>query len=125
MIIGLGNDLQSIDAIQRLVDSKPSFVERILTPKEQEQLAHRHGIHRIQYIAGRFSAKEAYAKATGYGIGEHAHWQEIEILNDEEGRPRLSVTGDSVIAGANNYLVALSHSNGFVLANVTVENTNA
>lgn len=124
MIIGLGNDIQSIEEIENLVETQPGFIPRILTEKEQLQLEERKGQNHIQYVAGRFAAKEAYAKATGFGIGEHAHWQEIEILNDQDGKPQLTVSGDSKIEDANNYLVALSHNNGFVLANVVVENTN-
>ncbi|MDR2661264.1 MAG: holo-ACP synthase [Lactobacillaceae bacterium] len=122
MIIGFGNDIQSLDAIADF-STKETYLKRILTPKELEQLATRQkGTKRyIQFIAGRFSAKEAYAKAKGFGIGEHAHWQEIEILNDNVGKPILTVIGESKIDGATNYLVAISHSDNYVLTNVIVE----
>jgi len=43
-------------------------------------------------VAGRFAAKEAFAKALGTGIGEVA-WNEIEILGDEQDAPTLKLYG--------------------------------
>jgi holo-[acyl-carrier protein] synthase len=121
MIIGFGNDLQLISEVQRLIEEQDSFIPRILTKNEQAQLQTRFGKKIAEYVADRFSAKEAYAKATGYGIGEHARWQDIEILSDDEGKPNIVVSGKSQIPEANNYLVAISHSGGYVLTNVIVE----
>ena len=41
----------------------------------------------ISHIAGRFAAKEAISKALGTGFGKDLGWLDIEILNDEAGKP--------------------------------------
>lgn len=63
MIQGFGIDLTEIARVKRAVEKTPSFVKRILTPPELEQLAKLGGQRRYEYIAGRWSLKEAFAKA--------------------------------------------------------------
>jgi len=89
MIVGTGLDLIEIDRIARLVHNE-KFVSRILTASEKavfDGLAKDR--RRAEFLAGRFAAKEAYAKARGTGIGAGLSWQDIEILSDAAGRPRL------------------------------------
>ena len=40
----------------------------------------------MEYLTGRWSAKEAFSKAMGTGIGP-VGFQELEILNDAHGAP--------------------------------------
>jgi holo-[acyl-carrier protein] synthase len=42
-------------------------------------------------VAGRFAGKEAVSKALGTGIGT-VHWQEIEILTDDQQMPFYTCT---------------------------------
>ena len=41
----------------------------------------------LQQIADRFAAKEAIVKALGTGFGKEVGFQDIEIKNDEKGKP--------------------------------------
>ena len=89
-IIGVGMDAIELSRIEKIVVQDSSFIQRVLTPKEYavyETL----GIKRkVEYLAGRFAAKEAYSKALGTGIGKSVSFQDIEILNTENGQPLLT-----------------------------------
>ncbi len=41
----------------------------------------------------RFAAKEAFAKAIGTGFRDGLKWQEIEVINDSNGKPNLKLHG--------------------------------
>ena len=86
MIIGIGNDIESISRVGQIVDQKNKFLTSILTASEIDQASTRRGKHYHEFVAGRFSAKEAFSKATGFGIGEKVKWQDIEVLNEKNGR---------------------------------------
>ena len=83
---GLGNDIISIKRI-RLTNERYGrhFSGKILTKQECLICAN----HRDPslFLASRFSAKEAIAKALGTGFGKHLKWIDIEICNDKKGRP--------------------------------------
>ena len=115
MIIGTGIDLVELYRIENLIHNK-KFIERILTDNEQKTFYSKTSEKRkIEFLAGRFSAKEAYAKATGLGIGEKLSWQDIEVFNEKNGRPGLRVQ--------STYQVHLSitHTEKYAAAMVTIE----
>ncbi|KAA0228518.1 holo-[acyl-carrier-protein] synthase [Fimbriimonadia bacterium ATM] len=76
MIRGLGIDVVEVS---RIADAmrKPRFLERILTQRE------RSGSLTPAFVAGRWAAKEAVAKA----VHTNLRWHDVEIDNDESGRP--------------------------------------
>jgi holo-[acyl-carrier protein] synthase len=90
------------------------YLERIYTAPELAQ-----GEQRPEYLAGRFAAKEAVAKALGSGIGE-VGWKDIEILGDEEHAPVLNLTGaarrKADELGLTTWSVSISHSTDHALA---------
>ena len=67
-----------------------AFLQRVYTPAERAA-AQTRGLRRTVYLAGRFAAKEAVAKALGTGIGAGVSWQNIEVLNDASGAPVVSL----------------------------------
>lgn len=89
MIYGLGIDLVDIQRIKQLSNRKPEFLLRILTENEQHQLSKFKGKHYFEFIAGRWSAKEAYSKAFGTGIGSQVSWLDLELLNNDTGKPEF------------------------------------
>ncbi|MFK7691508.1 holo-ACP synthase [Paenibacillus sp. HJGM_3] len=93
MIIGIGMDLVEIARIRRILEEPHGarFVERVLTPEERERAATR-GNRLAEYVAGRFAAKEAVAKALGCGIGRQVGLQDIRVVPDDRGRPCCSVS---------------------------------
>ncbi len=96
MILGIGNDLIEVHRIQSILQSKRSakFLQRILTPEEQH-LAKQRQKEMATFVAGRFSAKEAVAKALGYGIGEKLRFIDIEILPDPHGKPTVYIHAEA------------------------------
>ena len=92
MVKAIGTDIVTIDRISAAVErGGERFVQRILTPFEQRQYAARG--HSDSYLAKRFAAKEAAAKALGTGIGRGVSWQHMQIENDDNGAPVLVLTG--------------------------------
>jgi holo-[acyl-carrier protein] synthase len=90
------------------------YLDRIYTPAELAQSQ-----QRPEYLAGRFAAKEAVAKALGTGIGE-VGWKEIEVLGDEEHAPVLTLTGaarrKAEDLGLSTWSLSISHGTDQALA---------
>lgn len=116
-IIGVGMDAIELSRIEKIVVQDSSFIQRVLTSKEYfvyETL----GIKRkVEYLAGRFAAKEAYSKALGTGIGKAVSFQDIEILNAKNGQPLLTAP--------DHYQkhVSITHTNHDAYAVVILEET--
>lgn len=85
-ILGVGNDIIEIERIRNSIETHGlRLISRIFTTKEQDYcLKYKDA---VPHFAGRFAAKEAVVKALGTGFGEHANWKDIEILNDQAGKP--------------------------------------
>ena len=92
MVKAIGTDIVTIERVAAAVErGGERFVKRILTPFEQAQYAARG--NNVNYLAKRFAAKEAVAKALGTGIGRGISWQHMQIENDEQGAPQLVLSG--------------------------------
>ena len=116
MILGHGIDLQEIAAITSAQAKHPRFASRILTPAELAVYEAKPLVAQTTYLAGRWAAKEAFAKAMGTGIGKVVGFQDLELLSDSQGAPyfsRMPFDGRA--------FVSLSHSGGFVQASVILE----
>ena len=107
---GVGNDIIEIDRIRKsIAQHQEHFLNRIFTEEEQNYCLKfsDSAIH----FAGRFSAKEAIAKALGVGFGAHLSWLDIEILNDPNGKPTVKFSDRIQKTWKNpNILVSISHS---------------
>jgi len=90
------------------------FYRRFFTAAERERCE-----GRFTAFAARFAAKEAVSKALGTGIGD-MNWTDIEIVNDERGRPELKLHGAAVeIAqhlGIREWSLSLSHTHEHAIA---------
>src|SRR3970040_856919 len=93
-IIGHGLDLVECDRIAQVYENHGErFLDRILTPSEQEQA--RKYKDAIPFIAGRFAAKEAILKMIGTGWRGGIAWTDMEVLPDSLGRPVGTLTGET------------------------------
>jgi len=115
MIKGIGLDIIEIQRVRKIVVSQPKFVDRILTDNEQKVYVRLSGNRQLEFLAGRFAAKEAFSKALGTGIGKEVGFLDIEIINDERGKP--------VIRKPFNHGVhlSISHSKEYAAAQVIIE----
>lgn len=89
MILGIGLDLVEMERIEKAMKRSEKFQQRILTSRELEIFVTLSDARKIEFLAGRFAAKEAYAKAVGTGIGKDCELQQIEILKNDNGKPIL------------------------------------
>ncbi|MGD6850208.1 holo-ACP synthase [Rossellomorea aquimaris] len=115
MIKGIGLDIVETGRIQRMIERQPKFVKRILTAKEEDAFCTLNEQRKVEFAAGRFAAKEAFAKANGTGIGTALSFQDIEISKDPNGKPYFSKP-----EGANTHL-SITHSREFAAAQVIIE----
>ena len=115
MIVGHGIDIEALASIQNAVEKREGFAQRVLTDKEMERFASLKGRRQIEYLAGRWSAKEAFSKAMGTGIGKLG-FQDLEVLNNERGTPYFSKSPFS-----GKVWLSISHTDQFVTASVILE----
>ena len=87
MIIGIGCDLAEVNRIQKAL-GQAGFAARVFTQREQDYCNSR-GVQSAQSYAARFAAKEAFLKAIGTGL-RGGRLTEIEVINDDMGRPQLA-----------------------------------
>ncbi|WP_077624165.1 holo-ACP synthase [Sediminibacillus massiliensis] len=117
MIKGIGIDIIELKRIQSSINKNDRFVQRVLTEKEREAYyAIKSPGRQVEYLAGRFAAKEAYSKALGTGLGKLG-FQDIEIQADEKGAPQLV---DKRGSGVHTFL-SISHSKEYAVAQVVLE----
>ncbi len=100
------------------------FQERVFTKRERDYCAQR-GAVAAQHYAARFAAKEAVLKALGTGWRDGIAWHDVEVANEESGKPYLLITGkarevyDSLGVVAAH--LSLSHTAEHAIAQVVLE----
>jgi holo-[acyl-carrier protein] synthase len=88
MIFGIGTDIVSVARIAEASERHgAAFAERLLTAHELAEYAQQP--HPARYLAKRFAAKEALAKATGQGLRHPVTLHNIEIGHDALGKPQF------------------------------------
>ncbi|MCX6988574.1 MAG: holo-ACP synthase [Chlamydiae bacterium] len=116
IILGIGNDIIELERIRQSFDRHGyRFLTKLFSEQEQDYcLKHKDP---IPHLAGRFAAKEAIVKALGTGFGEHASWQDLEIINDTLGKPQVHVskTLESKLE-SSTILISISHCQLYVTA---------
>jgi holo-[acyl-carrier protein] synthase len=116
-IVGVGIDIVEVARVKRLLDRwGDAFERRVFTDAEIARAA---GRARPQRLAVRFAAKEAVMKALGVGWRSLA-WKDIEVRNDEAGRPEVRLRGGAASAASARRVgairVSLSHSDHYAAA---------
>lgn len=86
MIVGVGMDIIDIDRITQAYERNNQFVNRILTGVELDMFNQLENRRQMEFLAGRFAAKEAYSKAVGTGIGK-LRFTDMEVGKGERGEP--------------------------------------
>lgn len=124
MIYGIGVDIAAVARFQRFLDSgKNALIERLFTPDERSRCESRKDA--ASCLAARFAAKEAFLKALGTGLRDGLSWHDIEVSNNELGRPELRLSGKAAeLYETHNLaqmLLSLSHDGGNAVAMVVLE----
>ncbi len=124
MIVGIGTDLAECARIERLFKLHGEhFQRRVLT---HEECAECDG---ISYLAGRWCAKEALAKALGTGIGAQCAFEDICVLRDSaSGRPVMTLSGNAKRTaeklGVKRIHLSISHEKHYAVATVILERSD-
>jgi len=111
-IIGIGTDIVECLRIAQMIERHGEvFLQRVYTTREIEYCSTRKAA--TQHYAGRWAAKEAVLKAMGTGWARGISWRDIEIRNDEGGRPRIALGGGArevcETLGLADMLISISH----------------
>ena len=86
MIYGIGTDIIAVKRIEAALSRfGDKFAQRILAP--EEWAGFKASVHRARFLAKRFAAKEAFAKALGTGMRYPVTWRNISVVHDALGRP--------------------------------------
>jgi len=123
MIFGIGTDLVHIPRIQTLLDKHgDKIASRILSGTEFE--AFQQAKNQAGFLAKRFAAKEAAAKALGTGFRNGLSLRHIEVSNDDNGKPQLQFLerGLELLAELNigRSMISLSDEQDYAVAFVTL-----
>lgn len=124
MIFGIGTDIIEINRIEKAIMRSQSFCDKIFTKREQTYCNGRNNA-RFESYAARYAAKEALFKALGTGYRYGFAFSEIEVLNDELGKPEIEVYGKVFKFLKENHIVqihlSLSHAKDKAVAYVVLE----
>lgn len=86
MIYGIGTDLVETSRIARLLEKYGErFARRLLTDEEWSEYTK--SMQPAMFLAKRFAAKEALAKAFGTGIRHPVSLSHIRVAHDTLGKP--------------------------------------
>jgi holo-[acyl-carrier protein] synthase len=119
MIFGIGVDvLESARIVRTLERFGSHFIDRLLMPEEQAQLAR--AARRERFLAMRFAAKEAIVKAMGTGFGHGVWIRDVGVVQNSWGKPEVvfSARGERVrrALGIGEGHVTLTDEAGLVVA---------
>jgi holo-[acyl-carrier protein] synthase len=115
VIVGIGLDIVEINRIIVLLEKQKRFPDRILTSNEKTIFEELAGRRQVEFLAGRFAAKEAFSKAYGTGIGKDLSFHDIEIGNNEKGKPYVIKPYSSGVH------LSITHSREYAAAQVLIE----
>ncbi len=123
MILGIGIDGVEVARVEKGISSTEGLKEKLFTSREIEYCESRR--YSAQNYAARFAAKEAFLKAIGTGQRNGLAFGEIEIVNDELGKPDIVLSGKAKECAEakkiTNIQVSLSHTKELASAIVTLE----
>lgn len=122
-LLGHGIDLVSISRIRAILEKNGEHFERRVF-SEGERAYCRKRFDPMPHFAARFAAKEAYGKALGLGLGPSGEFAEIEVVNADDGRPSLRLSGQALEIfrrhGGGEIHLSLSHEGDQAVASVIV-----
>jgi holo-[acyl-carrier protein] synthase len=123
MIKGIGTDIIEVERVTTKIQKENGFREFVFSTEEIKYCENK--TNKYEHYAARFAAKEALGKALGLGWVEGTTINEIEILNNIDGKPYINFIGETAkqIASLNlgNIHVSLSHIKTYATAIVIIE----
>lgn len=136
-LVGIGTDLVAIDRLGRMHRAHGErLAVRLLASSElagyrqaaagvRESVRDRDTSPAAAFLARRFAAKEAAAKALGCGIGAGAGFHDLIVGHTPAGAPRLEFSGaartTAARLGVTTTHLSISDEQGYALAFVVLE----
>src|SRR6478609_4687199 len=111
MVYGIGIDMIEVERIKQNISRDAGFKELVFSAGEISYCESK--TNKFEHYAARFAAKEAFFKALGTGWITGTSFNEINILNNSQGKPELILSGETkktlhALENAN-IKVSLSH----------------
>ena len=124
MIIGTGVDIVAVARIKRLLEKhSPRFEEKIFTA--DEILYCRSRAEPEIHFAARFAVKEAVMKCLGTGMDQGIAFKDIEVANEETGKPAIKMHGEGKELFTRLKLgtihISISHDKNYAIAQAIAE----
>jgi holo-[acyl-carrier protein] synthase len=112
-----------VERMEKLVAGGRPYLEAIFTDNEMEYCETR--ARKSEHYAARYAAKEAILKALGSGWRHGLAFSDIEIINDELGKPQVFLHGKVKKIFDSHQIkrtaISLSHIEEIALAIVILE----
>ncbi len=125
MIIGIGIDIVSLERIEHLLTRFPKRTLTLLLHPEEREKAPCALPDKIRFVASRFAAKEAAAKALGTGFRDGLTLQDISVQSNKIGKPQLAFWGKAAEKAQEldlkNAHLSISHEKSQCVALVVLE----
>lgn len=121
-IRGIGTDIVQCSRIESLWRSYGErFARRILS--EIEWPAFEGHAFPASFLAKRFAAKEAVAKALGTGIGQQIAFKDMAITHTPEGQPQMVLLGKArtLLSDADHIHLSITDERDLAVAFVVIE----
>jgi holo-[acyl-carrier protein] synthase len=123
MTSGVGIDMIEVERIAKSINKESGFREMVFSETEIAYCESK--ANKFEHYAARFAAKEAFFKALGTGWAENTLFNEVEIINNDEGKPEVNLLGSTLVTinemGIKKVLVSLSHLKTIASAVVIIE----
>ena len=123
-IFGIGTDIINIKRMEKSIKNHgDNFVNKVFS--KNEILYCKKKKNPFPFYAKRFAAKEALSKAWGPGIRKGIKFKNIEITNDNFGKPSIELKGTTAAflkkkIKTKKYVIHLSLSDDIPWAQATV-----
>jgi len=126
LILGVGTDLASVRRLARAWQRQPVRLPlHILSPGEQQEFHVLRASAQARFLARRWAAKEALAKALGSGFGRGLYARDIAVTHDLAGAPAFTFTAGAAVRlaalGDPRLHLSLSDDGDYALAFVVLE----
>ena len=120
-----GIDIVEIRRISKIYDKFGiNFLIKVLS-KQELKIIPTQKKRRIDFVSGRFVAKEAIVKALGTGFRNGLSFKKVSVINDDYGKPEVILDRNiyEIFKKKNkdfNILVSISHEKKYCIASAIV-----
>lgn len=124
MIHGIGIDIVEINKIEQIIFRSGDKLARRVFRKSELNIYYKEK-YPVRFLSKRFAAKEAVSKAFGTGINQGITFNQIEVFNNDLGKPMIRLFSNAAILAKKlalkNIQITLSDTCKYVCAVVIFE----